>query len=107
MIQVALNVMAAQQSVPDAFATPRVYAGAPGNFFVEPGAAKGDQQVTELPSLGAVNVVMCPSGLPIEAPDCVAQTDPRALGVTQSFKSPAPYRAPQPIFPREGADPSQ
>ena len=101
MIQVALNVMAARQSMPDAFATARVYAASPGRFYVEPGIPTGNREATQIAALGAVNAVMCPSGLPVEAPDCVAQTDTRALGVTQSFKSPAPWHYQEPVFPHD------
>jgi gamma-glutamyltranspeptidase/glutathione hydrolase len=107
MIEVALNVLAGQQSMPAAFSTPRVYAGTPGTLFAEGGVASGKRPATAVAALGSVNAVMCPSGLPIEKPDCVAQSDPRASGVTEAFRSPAPSResTPTPGFNYDDRDP--
>jgi gamma-glutamyltranspeptidase/glutathione hydrolase len=85
MVQVALNIAGARQSVTDALAVARLYAPSPGTLFAEPGLPLGQRKATELAALGTVNAVMCPSGLPVEKPDCVAQSDPRAAGVTGSF----------------------
>ena len=36
----------------------------------------------------SVNAVICPSGLPVEKPDCVAEADPRASGLSATYERP-------------------
>jgi gamma-glutamyltranspeptidase/glutathione hydrolase len=98
MVQVALNTFAGGKSAGEALQVARLYAPSPGTLFAEPGLPLGQRQATEVAALGSVNAVVCPSGLPVEKPDCLAQSDPRRAGFTGSLAGPggnAP-RAPGP-----------
>jgi gamma-glutamyltranspeptidase/glutathione hydrolase len=103
MVQVALGIAAARQSVPDALAVARLYAPTQGALYAEPGLSLGARKATEVPAFGIVNAVMCPSGLPVEHPDCVAQTDPRGSGFTDSFGNGGPAPPPPAQKPNRNA----
>lgn len=90
LVQVAADVLIADEPLPRALAAPRLLAGPmPGLVHAEPGAAAAAQRVAAglgrrvvgLPSLGKVNVVACPEGLPPRPQSCVAGHDPRGLGL--------------------------
>lgn len=80
LVQVALGTLVARETVFDAMSVARLYAAGPGALYVEPGLKLGQRSATTVPALGAVNAVLCPSGLPAEKPDCSAQSDPRSAG---------------------------
>jgi hypothetical protein len=46
-----------------------------------------------------VNAIVCPNGLPVEKPDCLAQSDPRGVGLTIS--------GPRPAAPQEPTEPAR
>jgi gamma-glutamyltranspeptidase/glutathione hydrolase len=93
MVQVALGAFAARESVSQAMGAARVYAAAPGSLYAEPGAKLGQRSATSVADIGAVNAISCPSGLPADKPDCVAQSDPRSAGQIGAI-GPRPEAAP-------------
>jgi gamma-glutamyltranspeptidase/glutathione hydrolase len=80
LVETALGAMTTRQSLDDALTRPRLYAAAPGVFLAEPGLPLGERRATETKGLGAVNAVICPSGLPSQKPDCSVEADPRGAG---------------------------
>jgi hypothetical protein len=94
LVQVALGTFAAKEPVGDAMAVARLYAASPGSLYAEPGLKLGSRPATSVPTLGAVNAVVCPSGLPATNPDCAAQSDPRSAGQIGTINPSRPQSAP-------------
>ncbi len=94
LVQVGLGAFVAQESVNDAMAVARLYAAAPGSLYAEPGLKLGTRSATSVPALGAVNAIVCPSGLPASQPDCSAQSDPRSAGQISAINPGRPAPAP-------------
>jgi gamma-glutamyltranspeptidase/glutathione hydrolase len=90
LINVAAGVLMAQQTLDAAMKAPRVHhGGSPDITYVEPDAKRDDvAQLTSLghtvattPTLGVVNVISCPGGMPRDKNTCAAMADPRGHGV--------------------------
>jgi len=86
LVETALGVLRGGQSLDDALAAPRLYAAGPGAIRAEKGAASPPGQAAETASIGAVNAIICPDGLPAAEPDCIVRTDPRGFGVTAAIR---------------------
>ena len=93
MIGVAARVLLGQQPLEEALAAKRVYgSGDPDAVFVERGLSPSvsralgqrGHRIAETPSLGRVNVISCPGGIPTENETCAVRTDPRGFGLAAS-----------------------
>jgi gamma-glutamyltranspeptidase/glutathione hydrolase len=93
MIDVAARVLLGEEPLEEALAAKRVYgSGDPDAVFVERGLspsvsrALGRQghRIAETPSLGKVNVISCPGGIPTQSETCAVRTDPRGFGLAAS-----------------------
>jgi gamma-glutamyltranspeptidase / glutathione hydrolase len=82
LVETALNAFASPLSLEQAMATSRVAAAGPGVILAEPGLPLGQRQFTEVPKLGSVNGVACPTGIPGDDQNCSVLADPRRNGLT-------------------------
>lgn len=90
LIEVAARSVLAGEPLAEAIAGRRVHAGSdPRRVFVEAGLApsqvealrrRGHPSVTT-PSLGLVNAIACPRGIPPNPDSCAAASDPRGFGL--------------------------
>lgn len=88
LISVALRVLRDEQDVAAALGASRVHPGADsGTVYVERRKGAAPRLGTgagltpiEVPSLGRVNVIFCPKGLPDHPESCVFAADPRGSG---------------------------
>jgi gamma-glutamyltranspeptidase/glutathione hydrolase len=90
LIDVAANVLFANQPLDAAMKAPRVHnGGAPDVTYLETEGQR--EQVVELanrghtmaatPTLGFVNAISCPGGVPRDRSTCAAVSDPRGHGI--------------------------
>jgi gamma-glutamyltranspeptidase/glutathione hydrolase len=93
MIDVAARVLLRQEPLAEALEAKRVYgSGDPDAVFVERGVSPSVSQalgrkghrIAETPSLGRVNVISCPGGIPSENETCTVKSDPRGFGLAAS-----------------------
>jgi gamma-glutamyltranspeptidase/glutathione hydrolase len=82
LVETALNAFASPLSLEQAMATARVAAAGPGVTLAEPGLPLGQRSFTEVPKLGSVNGVACPTGIPGDDQSCSVLADPRRNGMT-------------------------
>ena len=90
LINVAARVLLAQQPLDVSMKAPRVHhGGSPDITYVEPDANRDDvaqltsrgHTVATTPTLGIVNVISCPGGMPRDKNTCAAMADPRGHGI--------------------------
>jgi gamma-glutamyltranspeptidase/glutathione hydrolase len=81
LVETLTNLGKDREALDGAMTAPRLYAAGPGTFLAEPGLDLAGHQATEAPTLSIVNAVVCPTGMPVEKPDCIAGADPRSTGV--------------------------
>lgn len=90
LIGVASRVLLADQSLNVAMRAPRVHhGGLPDITYVEPEATREDVQqlvsrghtVATTPTLGLVNAISCPGGMPRDKNTCSVMSDPRGHGI--------------------------
>jgi gamma-glutamyltranspeptidase/glutathione hydrolase len=90
LMGVAARVLLANQPLNVAMRAPRVHhGGSPDITYVEPEAAREDVQqlvgrghtMATTPTLGLVNAISCPGGMPREKNTCAAMSDPRGYGI--------------------------
>jgi gamma-glutamyltranspeptidase/glutathione hydrolase len=93
MVDVAARVLFGQQSLEEALAAKRVYgSGDPDVVFVERGLSPAASQalvrqghrIAETPSLGRVDAIYCPGGIPDQKETCAILADPRGFGLAAS-----------------------
>ena len=93
MVDVAARVLLGQQPLAEAVAAKRVFgSGDPDVVFVErdlsPSVSemlrRKGHRLAETPSLGRVNVIYCPGGIPDQKDFCEVGTDPRGFGLAGS-----------------------
>jgi len=93
MVDVAARVLLGQQPLAEAVAAKRVFgSGDPDAVFVErdlsPSVSeelrRKGHRLAETPSLGRVNVISCPGGIPDENKTCSVGTDLRGFGLAVS-----------------------
>jgi gamma-glutamyltranspeptidase/glutathione hydrolase len=93
LVQSALAAMAGGMPVDAALALPRVHhSGAPDLLYYEPAIgrtvldsllARG-YSIAPSRSLGLVNAIYCPLGLPVKPESCSVANDPRGFGLAVS-----------------------
>ncbi len=90
LMSVATRVLFAEQPLDVAMRAPRVHhGGSPDITYVEPEAAREDVQqlvarghtMATTPTLGLVNVISCPGGMPRAKNLCSVMSDPRGHGI--------------------------
>jgi gamma-glutamyltranspeptidase / glutathione hydrolase len=93
LMNVLARTMMADEKLGEAIAATRVHhGGAPDITFYEPGlseAAKSflaqrGHHIAATPTLGLVNAVHCPGGLPRDPGTCAIKTDPRGSGLASN-----------------------
>ncbi|HZS84531.1 MAG TPA: gamma-glutamyltransferase [Stellaceae bacterium] len=85
LVEAASNALKTRQSLDGALSAPRLFAAAPGALYAESGVSLPGRQASAAKGLGAVNAVLCPSGLPASKPDCAVEADPRGAGLTATI----------------------
>ena len=92
-IEVALRALVDEQPLEDAMAAPRLHhAGAPDVVYHEPNVdaatlkslADRQYRVATTPTIGLVNAIACPEGLPPNFQSCAVRSDPRGSGYAAS-----------------------
>ncbi len=93
MVDVAARVLLSQQPLEEALAAKRVFgSGDPDAVFAERGLSplvtqalgRKGHRIAETPTLGKVNAISCPGGIPAQQETCTVATDPRGFGLAAS-----------------------
>jgi gamma-glutamyltranspeptidase/glutathione hydrolase len=95
MANVMFELLLAERSLQVAISEPRLhYETASDEVFIEESEKKNrlvslvslGHKVRSVPSIGRVNAISCPGGLPSPNPQCEVQADPRGSGITSIVK---------------------
>jgi gamma-glutamyltranspeptidase/glutathione hydrolase len=90
LMNVATRVLFASQPLDVAMRAPRVHhGGSPDITYVEPEAVREDVQqlvgrghtMATTPTIGLVNAISCPNGMPRDKNTCAVMSDPRGHGI--------------------------
>ena len=94
LINVAAHALLAEKPIDAAMRARRIHhGGAPDITYYEPGIPREEimaltqrgHNVAATPTLGLVNAINCPGGMPRKPAECSVGADPRGNGIALSF----------------------